>query len=321
MNVTCVALEPDGRMRLEAEPAAVAAWRAGRGPYWIHLAGGEPEEIDTWLASLGADPELRRLMQVVGKEQTSLLPLVDAVFVAYPLPAGGPTRRPPRFGYLCLDRLVVTMYEELEPETVLEKAPITRLKLREGTTAGVLCSLAMVHSTRLRAQVVALRAEGDALADRMDANPWAVSMDEVLALKRRVLMLGVALDEQLAVFQVLRASRLAVLPLSSLEDSFQMVIEVARATDRDIDRLDRRLSDLRGLHQSAEQDRMNRRLGLLTVISAIFMPLTLIAGIYGMNFDVMPELHYRYSYPVALGVMALIAAGLAWYLRTWWWRR
>lgn len=37
--------------------------------------------------------------------------------------------------------------------------------------------------------------------------------------------------------------------------------------------------------------------------SCIFMPLMLIAGIYGMNFDVMPELHYRYGYPVVLGVM------------------
>ena len=53
-------------------------------------------------------------------------------------------------------------------------------------------------------------------------------------------------------------------------------------------------------------------LGLLTVLSAIFMPLTLIAGIYGMNFDVMPELHWRYGYFVVLGTMAVIAGGLWW---------
>ena len=62
----------------------------------------------------------------------------------------------------------------------------------------------------------------------------------------------------------------------------------------------------------------NRRLGTLTVLSAIFMPLTLIAGIYGMNFEAMPELRWRYGYPAALGAMALVAAGLGWYFRTRW---
>ncbi|MGA9172814.1 MAG: CorA family divalent cation transporter, partial [Thermoactinomyces sp.] len=46
---------------------------------------------------------------------------------------------------------------------------------------------------------------------------------------------------------------------------------------------------------------------ILTVITVIFMPLTFIAGIYGMNFDYMPELHWKYGYFAVLGVMALIA--------------
>jgi len=61
------------------------------------------------------------------------------------------------------------------------------------------------------------------------------------------------------------------------------------------------------------QDRTNNRLRLLTIISAIFMPLTLIAGIYGMNFHVMPELSWRYGYWAVLLVMASIAIGLLWY--------
>jgi len=55
------------------------------------------------------------------------------------------------------------------------------------------------------------------------------------------------------------------------------------------------------------QDKTNQRLGLLTIISAIFLPLTLLAGIYGMNFDKRPELHFAYGYPVILGAMAAIA--------------
>jgi magnesium transporter len=47
-------------------------------------------------------------------------------------------------------------------------------------------------------------------------------------------------------------------------------------------------------------------MALLTVISSIFMPLTLIAGWYGMNFKYMPELEYKYAYPITIAVSAAI---------------
>jgi len=69
------------------------------------------------------------------------------------------------------------------------------------------------------------------------------------------------------------------------------------------------------------QDRTNSRLRLLTILSAIFMPLTLIAGIYGMNFKHMPELSWRYGYPAAVGAMLLLAVGLMLYFyRRGWFR-
>ena len=67
--------------------------------------------------------------------------------------------------------------------------------------------------------------------------------------------------------------------------------------------------------------RMNEIMKVLTVIATIFIPLSFIAGVYGMNFDSsisrwnMPELHWRYGYPFALALMVAVAAGLVWYLR------
>jgi magnesium transporter len=51
---------------------------------------------------------------------------------------------------------------------------------------------------------------------------------------------------------------------------------------------------------------------VLTVITAIFVPLTFIAGIYGMNFDHMPELRMHFGYFYTLGGMLLIAVGFGW---------
>lgn len=64
------------------------------------------------------------------------------------------------------------------------------------------------------------------------------------------------------------------------------------------------------LHFSAVAHRTNQIMRTLTVISAIFMPLMLIASIYGMNFDHMPELHARYGYFFVIGGMALLASAL-----------
>ena len=60
-------------------------------------------------------------------------------------------------------------------------------------------------------------------------------------------------------------------------------------------------------HMASTGNRMNQIMKTLTIVSTIFAPLTFIAGIYGMNFDNMPELHWRYGYVVSLMVMGAIA--------------
>jgi magnesium transporter len=62
---------------------------------------------------------------------------------------------------------------------------------------------------------------------------------------------------------------------------------------------------------------MNQVMKTLTIVSTIFAPLTFIAGIYGMNFVNMPELHLKYGYGIALVFMALVALVQSYWL----WRR
>jgi magnesium transporter len=61
---------------------------------------------------------------------------------------------------------------------------------------------------------------------------------------------------------------------------------------------------------SMVSNRMNSIMKVLTIISTIFIPLTFIVGIYGMNFKFMPELEMPYAYPVTWGIMILIVAGM-----------
>jgi len=69
-----------------------------------------------------------------------------------------------------------------------------------------------------------------------------------------------------------------------------------------------RLESLNDHYQLLLQAKANKRLNLLTIIQAIFVPLTLVVGIYGMNFVNMPELGFKYGYFITLALMAVVAS-------------
>lgn len=72
---------------------------------------------------------------------------------------------------------------------------------------------------------------------------------------------------------------------------------------------------------SVVSNRMNEIMKVLTVMSTIFIPLTFLAGVYGMNFAVMPELRWKWSYPILLGAMFVIAASLLYFFKRRGWFR
>ncbi len=75
------------------------------------------------------------------------------------------------------------------------------------------------------------------------------------------------------------------------------------------------LSNIRDTHQSEQNNQLNKTMKLLTLIATIFIPLTFLAGVYGMNFKHMPELEWEYGYFSILVVMILVAVGMIFYFR------
>lgn len=89
-----------------------------------------------------------------------------------------------------------------------------------------------------------------------------------------------------------------------LRDVYDHTIQIADIVEsyRDI------LSEMFNIYLSVKADNTNEVMKILTIFATIFIPLTFVAGIYGMNFEFMPELKWKYSYFVMIGVMLVITA-------------
>jgi magnesium transporter len=91
----------------------------------------------------------------------------------------------------------------------------------------------------------------------------------------------------------------------------QESLELLEQIEYDVNSLDS-ASDF---YFSQQNHKMNEIMKTLTVVSVFFMPLTFIVGVYGMNFDNMPELHWKYGYFIIIGCMFFLLIGMAYYFK------
>ena len=147
-----------------------------------------------------------------------------------------------------------------------------------------------------------------------DSDEGRSRLNEIFRLKQEMIYLRKQLwplRETLSRFQktgnVLVQDRNRVF-FADVCDHLVQAIEVVESL-RDV------LSGLQDLCISLNGQRMNEIMKVLTIIATIFIPITFVAGIYGMNFEVMPELHWRWGYFAVWGLFIAITAGLLVYFR------
>ncbi len=158
----------------------------------------------------------------------------------------------------------------------------------------------------------------DALEDEVVYAPKQRSMERIHFTKRALLRLQRAVwPLREALNRLVRDGNRFItddirLYLRDCADHTMQVLEVTE-TYREI------ASGLMDMYLSSLSNRMNQIMTVLTVFSTVFIPLTFITGVYGMNFENMPELHWRYGYTLVWLLMLIVAAGLlvSFYLAGW----
>jgi magnesium transporter len=158
----------------------------------------------------------------------------------------------------------------------------------------------------------------ESLEDEVIENPTSETLQIINKLKRKMIVLRRSvwpLREVIGTLERGGSSLIHETTAAYLRDVYDHTIQVADTIDsyRDM------ISGTRDTYLSSLSNRMNEVMKVLTIIATIFIPMTFIAGIYGMNFEWIPELSWRYSYFAVWGVMAAVAVTMIAYFRkkTW----
>ncbi|MCR4301531.1 MAG: magnesium/cobalt transporter CorA [Sulfuricaulis sp.] len=154
----------------------------------------------------------------------------------------------------------------------------------------------------------------ETLQDSLIARPAPESLRTLHALKREMLFLRKSVWPLREVVSALQRGDSPLIQNETrmyLRDVYDHTIHVIDTieTYRDM------LSSLLDIYLSSLSNRLNEVMKVLTIIATVFMPLTFIVGIYGMNFHHMPELDWRWGYPVVLLSMLGIAGGMLLFFR------
>jgi len=158
----------------------------------------------------------------------------------------------------------------------------------------------------------------DDLQDAIFLNAKPSHLDELLHLKRDVNVLRRQSLPQRELLNLMSRGDSPFIQKQHLiyfRDLYDHMFRISETIDSERDMM----SGTMEAYLSVIANRTNEIMRVLTVLSTIMLPLTLIAGIYGMNFEHMPELHWLHGYPFALGLMATVTiVMLLWFRRKGW---
>jgi len=187
--------------------------------------------------------------------------------------------------------------------------------LPDDSIAGIISSLIMGLSLDCLRKTSWLSDNILAVEQRMESEPDSIHIEELSNRRSELQILQSIVQGQLPIIESIGPTNRTSITSERALEYLTWTAANLKSADRKLDWLEHRIEVMRSILDMRTQERTNRRLGRLTVISMIFMPITFLAGIWGMNFEWMPGLTYKFGSVIAIGSMIIITAVMYFYFR------
>ena len=255
---------------------------------WLDVEAAQSDELRQLLAPLNLHPHM--LTHILApKNIPNSLSYGNAFLLEYPLVFEQETNRPENLELLLKSPVLVTIHSQ--PIPALESLTHSLLTGELGDLQhlpqiiylilGGLADLNVQSEIEIRDQILNL-------ARTLDEKPAKVKAGDLTKMRRRVDQLVSMIENQLYCAQNLNNSDNKILQEPHRKAYLQDLITEAEVAQRGVYRLESRVNDLYAFYQAASNDRVEKRLRLLTIVSAITLPLGLITGLLGMNVGGLP---------------------------------
>jgi len=283
---------------------------------WRDLQVSNDDELGAKLELLGVTGLSRRIC-MEARNRPGFYPLKDQIVFVIPLPPSDKDiLHVSHLAFVCRKTLLLTIHDGALPGlNLLAELEGEDSWIPARSIAGLVAAM-MIHLSQeyLRLEI-SLRETILNLEEQMERDPEDVEVEDILDLRAKLVTLGTVVYDHGPPLKALSHIDKPFFELHDTQEFLFCALANQQATDGSLTWLDQRISSLRSGVELHAQDKTNRRLNTLTVLSAIFNPITLLAGIWGMNFVKMPELQLAYGYPIALTLMIVIGIAIFLYFR------
>ena len=308
MQIICHKISSDLQLTICDYETAVENVKKNDSTVWIDAQGCEKDILEKKLDDLDITGMTKKLcLDTLGKQ--GFYPMNRDTFLIVPvLAAEGDYHGVEHVAFLIKQNFLLTLRDK--KATQLQKTISLQDSsewLPEKSVQGLVTAFLIVLSLEALQRTEELRKVIMILERQMDSQPDSVSMEEISHKRSELLTFESVVSGQLPVLEAFVAADKEKLKIGKIQEYLICAQANLQATNNALDWLEGRIDVLRAIYDTRAQERTNRRLGRLTIVSAIFLPMSFLAGIWGMNFKNMPLLNQSWGLPVAISSMFLIA--------------
>jgi len=299
------------------EESLIEEWRTSADAFlWVDLAHDEDHEAHV-LSEFGAD-------EVVLEQSLALRypPKVEALRddLVFMLLRGLDAQSTSidfgtiQIAFLIGERFLISRHSARSPSIERVQEELERGADSVGRTPGALAvDVASVVVSRYVPIVLNLEGRLERIEDEMFDNPTDDLLNELLGYKRQLKKLRRIASYQVTLFERVQRDKHPLFAgqardATEVAEQFERIVSLSNLHNE-------LANDLMNGYLSLSSHRLNHIMKVLTVITCIFVPITFIAGIYGMNFEYMPELTSRYAYFTVLTIMVVVVGSLLYFFR------